>query len=65
MSGTQSGSIKSDAHRIIDALPENSTWDDVMYHIYVRQCIDAGLEDSDAERVVDVEEVRRRFGLAP
>jgi predicted transcriptional regulator len=65
MSGTQSCDIKSDAHRIIDSLPKDSTWDDVMYHIYVRQCIDAGLKDADAGRVVDVEEVRRRFGLAP
>jgi len=37
--------------------------DDVMYRIYVRQCIDAGIKDADEGRVADVEEVRRRFGL--
>jgi hypothetical protein len=57
--------IRSDAHRLIDALPEGATWDDVMYRIYVRQCIDSGIQDADANRVVDVEEVRRKFGLAP
>ena len=35
-----------------------------MYRIYVRQRIDAGLEDAEAGRVVDVAEVRRQFGLS-
>jgi hypothetical protein len=65
MMDTPRGDIKADAHRIIDALPDDATWDDVMYRVYVRQCIDAGIEDTDAGRVLDVEEVRRRFGLKP
>ena len=65
MSETQSTDVKSAAHRLIDALPDNATWDDVMYRVYVRQCVDAGLDDAQAGRVVDVAEVRRRFGLTP
>lgn len=65
MSDIQSGDIKSDAHRMIDALPDDATWDDVMYRVYVRQCIEAGIEDADAGRVMHVEEVRRKFGLKP
>lgn len=65
MSDTPSNDIKSDAHRMIDGLPDNATWDDIMYRVYVRQCIEAGVEDADAGRVVDVEQVRRRFGLKP
>jgi predicted transcriptional regulator len=65
MSDIQSGDIKSDAHRMIEAPPDDATWDDVMYRVYVRQCIEAGIEDADAGRVVDVEEVRRKFGLKP
>ncbi len=65
MSDARSHDIKSDAHRMIDGLPDNATWDDVMYRVYVRQCIEAGVEDADAGRVVDVEQVRRRFGLKP
>lgn len=65
MSDAQSGDIKSDAHRMIDALPDNATWDDVIDRVYVHQCIEAGIEDTDAGRVVDVEEVRRKFGLKP
>ena len=63
MTNTPSSDIKSEAHRLIDTLPENATWDDVMYRVYVRQCIDAGIEDADAGRVIEVDEVRRRFGL--
>lgn len=65
MTNTPSNDIKSEAHRLIDTLPENATWDDVMYRVYVRQCIDAGIEDADAGRVIEVDEVRRRFGLTP
>ncbi len=65
MSDIQPDDIKSDAHRMIDALPDDATWDNVMYRVYVRQCIEAGMKDADAGRVVDVEEVRRTFGLKP
>ena len=57
-------SIKVEARRIVDALPSNATWEDLMYQIYVHQSIEAGLEDSKAGRTVDVNEVRARFGLS-
>lgn len=56
-------SIKNQARRIIDALDDDATWDDLMREIYVRQSIEAGMRDSEADEVVDVAEVRRRFGL--
>ena len=55
--------IKEEARRLIDKLPENSTWDDLMYEIYVRQAVESGLSDSEAGRVFSVEEVRAKFGL--
>jgi predicted transcriptional regulator len=55
--------IKEAARRLIEQLPENSTWDDLMYEIYVRQAIEAGLADSQAGRGLSVEDVRKRFGL--
>lgn len=63
MSDSPTSDFRTEAHRLIDTLPEEATWDDLMYRIYVRQCIDAGIKDADAGRVVDVDEVRRRFGL--
>lgn len=60
----QAESIKQEAYRILDKLPDKATWDDLMYQIYVRQTIEAGMKDSDEGRTVDVREVRKRFGLA-
>ena len=56
--------IKQEARRLVEKLPEDATWDDLVYQIYVRQAIEAGLEDSEAGRIVDVKEVRARFGLS-
>lgn len=50
------------ARRLIDKLPENSTWDDLMSEIYVRQAIESGLRDREAGRVMSVEQVRAKFG---
>ena len=57
------GDVKSAAHRLIDGLPDDATWDDVMYRLYVRQAVNAGLQDAEEGRVVDLSEVRRQFGL--
>ena len=56
--------VNEEARRLVEDLPEGATWDDLMYRIYVRQRIEAGLRDSEAGRTVDVAEVRARFGLA-
>ena len=59
----QNASVKKEARRLVEDLPEDVTWDELMYRIYVRQSIEAGLRDVQEGRVVDVEEVRARFGL--
>lgn len=55
--------VKEEARKLVENLPEDVTWDDLMYQIYVRQTIEAGLGDSEAGRVTDVDEVREEFGL--
>jgi hypothetical protein len=55
--------IKNEARRLLDRLPEDITWDELMHEIYVRQSIEAGLADSKAGKIVDVKAVRERFGL--
>lgn len=59
----QATNIKQDAFELLEKLPQNATWDDLMYEIYVRQAIETGLEDSEAGRTTDVREVRAKFGL--
>ena len=54
---------KDEAHRNIDQMSPNATWDDLMREIYVRETIERGLADSKAGRTKDVEEVRAKYGL--
>ena len=56
--------VKEEAHRLVDKMPEDSTWDDLIHQIYVRQVIERGFADSKAGRTKDVGEVRRKFGLS-
>jgi predicted transcriptional regulator len=53
--------VKNAVLELIKKLPDECTWDDVMYQIYVRQKIEAGLEDAEESRLVPHEEVFREF----
>jgi len=55
--------IKQAAHQLIDQLPENTTWDDVLYRMAVRWSIEIGLRESETGQGVDTETVRAEFGL--
>jgi hypothetical protein len=54
---------KEEAHKLIDRMSANATWDDLMHEIYVREVIERGLEDSKAGRTKDVSEIRTKYGL--
>jgi hypothetical protein len=56
-------SVKTEALRLVEQLPDDATWDDLIYEIYVRQSIEAGLKDCREGRSLPVAEVRRRLGL--
>ena len=57
--------IKAIALEIIQQLPENCTWEDLMQKIQTRRAIEAGLADSAAGRLRSVEDIRQAFGLGP
>jgi hypothetical protein len=63
MPSTENEDFKSAARLLVDSLPDGATWDDLRYHVYVRQAIDAGRRDAAECQSVDVAEVRRHFGL--
>jgi hypothetical protein len=44
-------------------MPENSTWDDVMYEIYVRQKIDKGFEDIKTGKLLSHDKVKQLLKL--
>jgi predicted transcriptional regulator len=60
---SNSRAVKEQARSLVEGLPPDATWDDLMYQIYVRQAIEAGIADADSGRVLDSSEVRARFGL--
>ena len=51
--------VKAEAHRLIDSLPDQCKWEDVLYRFYVRQRIEEGLQAIDEGRVVSQEQVER------
>ena len=54
---------KDQAHMLVDKMPDNSTWGDLMHEIYVREAIEQGFADSKAGRTKDVKEIREKYGL--
>jgi len=49
---------KESARNIIDHLPDQATWDDIMYELYVKQKIEEGLADIEAGRTIPHEQVK-------
>ena len=58
---SEPGNAKAHAREIIERLPESASWDDVMYELYVRESIDAGLADVAAGRTIPHDQVRVRL----
>jgi hypothetical protein len=56
-------SVKQQARSLIETLPDNCTWDDIMHQVYVVLAVEAGLADSQAGKIKSVNEVRSLFGL--
>lgn len=55
--------MKEQIHKLIDTLPENATWEDLMYEMYVHESIEKGIADLEAGRSKTHEEVMKRYGL--
>lgn len=46
---------------MVKKLPERATWDDIMYEIFVRKKIDAGIRAANEGKLVPHDAVRKRF----
>ena len=55
--------IKEEAARMVDGLPDSAGWDELMEQIWIRQSIEAGIADSEADRTTPVEQIREGYGL--
>ena len=61
MQNAAKSNVKASARETIDLLPEDSTWDDVIYRMYVRQKIEAGLADAENGNLLTTAEVRSQL----
>jgi len=46
---------------MLDQLPDDASFEDIQYHIYVREKIERGLKDIKEGRVLSQEEVEQRM----
>ena len=52
---------KEAVRQLLDALPDESSYEDIQYHIYVQQKIDKGLQASDRGDFISDEEIEQRI----
>jgi hypothetical protein len=52
---------KQEVQKILNHLPDNATYEDIQYHIYVREKIERGLRDIEEEKTISQEEVEKRM----
>lgn len=53
--------VKQIIHDIADHLPDQATFDDAMYALYVRQKLEEGVRDLDEGRTYTQEEVEQQL----
>ena len=49
---------KEAARQILEHLPDQATWNDIMYELYVKQKMEEGLADIEAGRTIPHEELK-------
>lgn len=54
--------VKEQVRQIVDKMPEDATWDDLMYELYVKQKVATAEEAVEVGKVVSHEEARKRMG---
>jgi len=61
------GSPKDEVSSLLEKLPDDASYEDIQYHLYVLEKVKRGLERADREGVVQHDEARARLGkwLAP
>jgi hypothetical protein len=52
--------VKEEAKKIIDKMPEQATWDDIMYQFYVKKKIELSLNAAEAGNILSHEDVKKR-----
>ncbi len=59
--GTGMSTAKEEVRKLLEQLPDDSSFEDIQYHIYVREKIERGLQEVKEGRVLSQEDVERRM----
>jgi predicted transcriptional regulator len=52
---------KEEVRKMLDQIPDDATFEDIQYHIYVREKIERGLKDIQEGRLLSQEEAEQRM----
>ncbi len=52
---------KEELQKLLDSLPEDATWEDVQYSIYVRERVERGRREAGQSNLIDQEEIEARM----
>jgi hypothetical protein len=52
---------KTDVEHMLSQLPDNSSYEDIQYHLYVLEKVKRGLERADKEGTISHEEAAKRL----
>ena len=55
------GKPKEDILQLLEKLPDDVSYEDIQYHIYVQQAVEHGIEAADRNEVISQEEAERRM----
>ncbi|MFB3885774.1 MAG: hypothetical protein ACE144_11145 [Thermodesulfobacteriota bacterium] len=52
---------KEEVKKMLDQMPDDASFEDIQYHIYVREKIERGLKDIQEGRLLSQEEIEQRM----
>ncbi len=52
---------KEEVKKMLDRMPDDATFEDIQYHIYVREKIERGLRDIEEGHLLSQEEIEQRM----
>lgn len=52
---------KEEVRRLLETLPDEVSYEDIQYHIYVQQKIDTGLAAAERQDFISDDEIERRI----
>lgn len=53
--------VKEDAIKLIQKMPDNCTYEDIQYELYVKAKIEAGIKDVEEGRVISHEQLKKEI----